>query len=215
MTDSGGRRKVLVSAGPTREHVDPVRYLSNESSGRMGFAIAAAAAAAGHEVLLVAGPVSLPTPEGVTRVDVVSALDMLAALKDAVADADCLIMAAAVADYRPAVLHGGKWKAKESDGPVSIELVENPDILTTLSQEPGERLVIGFALETSDGERRALDKMARKGTDYIVLNSAAALNASQTTVTILGRDGSKVVHADQPKEWVAQRLVELLERTRA
>lgn len=215
MAEQRERRKIVVSAGPTREHVDPVRYFSNESSGRMGFAIAAAAAAAGHEVLLVAGPVSLPTPEGVTRVDVVSALEMLAALKSALVGAQGLIMAAAVADYRPVVLHKGKWKAKEGDGPVSIDLVESPDILATLAKEPGERLVIGFALETSDGERRALEKMARKGTDYIVLNSAAALNAASTTVTILGRDGSKVVHEDRPKEWVAERLVELFDRTQA
>lgn len=209
MADPRGRRKIVVSAGPTREHVDSVRYFSNESSGRMGFAIAAAAVAAGHEVLLVAGPVGLPTPVGVTRVDVVSALEMLAALKSAVRDADCLIMAAAVADYRPAVLHAGKWKAKETSGPVSIELVENPDILATLAEEPGERLVIGFALETDHGERRALEKMQRKGTDYIVLNSPATLNAARTTVTVLGRDGSRVVHEDRPKEWVAERLVEL------
>ncbi len=201
--------RVLVSAGPTREYVDPVRYLSNESSGRMGFAIASAAAQAGHLVTLVAGPVHQPTPAGVRRIDVVSALDMLAALEHELPTADALFMAAAVADYRPAVRHAGKWKAKEAGGEARIDLVENPDILATLAQVPGDRMVVGFALETSDGERRALAKMERKRTDYIVLNGASALNAAVTTVTILGRDGSRVVHEDKAKEWVAQRLIDL------
>lgn len=207
---SSSRRRVLVSAGPTREYIDPVRYLSNESSGRMGFAIAAAAAAAGYEVKLVAGPVHQPTPEGVERIDVVSALDMLAALEREIGSADAVFMAAAVADYRPAVRHEGKWKAKEQGDGARIELVENPDLLATLSAVPGERVVVGFALETSDGERRALAKMERKGTDFIVLNGASALNAAITTVTILGKDGTRVVHADQPKEWVAEQLIGLL-----
>lgn len=207
---SASPRRVLVSAGPTREYIDPVRYLSNESSGRMGFAIAAAAAQAGHAVTLVAGPVHQPTPAGVRRIDVVSALDMLAALERELPDSDALFMAAAVADYRPAVRHAGKWKAKEEGGEARIDLRENPDILATLAQVPGDRLVVGFALETSDGERRALSKMKRKRTDYIVLNGASALNAAITTVTILGGSGTRVVHEGKPKEWVAERLIELL-----
>ena len=199
-----------MTAGPTREYVDPVRYLSNESSGRMGFAIAAAAAAAGHEVTLIAGPVHQQTPQGVRRLDVVSALDMLAALTEAVPRADALFMAAAVADYRPAVCHDGKWKAKEGQGPARIDLVENPDLLARVAELPGERMVIGFALETSDGERRALAKMERKRTDLIVLNGASALNAERTSVTILSRKADPVVYEDRPKEWVAERLVELI-----
>lgn len=207
---SSSRRRVLVSAGPTREYIDPVRYLSNESSGRMGFAIAAAAAAAGYAVTLVAGPVHQPTPEGVERIDVVSALDMLAALERELPSADVVFMAAAVADYRPAVRHAGKWKAKEEGSEARIDLVENPDLLATLAEVPGERVVVGFALETSDGERRALAKMERKSTDFIVLNGASALNAASTTVTILGRDGTRVVHEGKPKEWVAEQLIRLV-----
>ena len=117
-------RHVLVTAGPTREAIDPVRFLSNESSGRMGFAIAEAAVKAGHRATLIAGPVDLPTPKGVERVDVVSARDMLAALEDHFPSADALYMAAAVADYRPAQRHAGKWKVKESGADsVSLELV--------------------------------------------------------------------------------------------
>lgn len=204
------QRRVIVTAGPTREYVDPVRYLSNESSGRMGFAIASAAVAAGHDVTLIAGPVHQTTPLGAKRLDVVSALDMLAALEATVPPADALFMAAAVADYRPAVRHNEKWKAKESGSQARIDLVENPDLLAHVAELPGERTVIGFALETSMGEQRALAKMERKKTDFIVLNGVSALNADRTSVTILGRRGSRVIHKDQPKAWVAQRLVELL-----
>ena len=127
------RLRVVVTAGPTREHVDPVRFLSNESSGQMGFAIASAAASAGHRVCLIAGPVDLPSPPGVERVDVISARDMLAALRKAFAGADALFMAAAVADFRPRRKLKGKWKKKE-DGEDSavLELVKNPDLLATV-----------------------------------------------------------------------------------
>ena len=156
-------RHVLVTAGPTREAIDPVRYLSNESSGRMGFAIAEAAVKAGHRATLIAGPVDLPTPKGVERVDVVSARDMLAALEDHFPRADALYMAAAVADYRPAHRHAGKWKVKEAGADaVSLELVRNPDLVRTIARTKGERRVIAFALETSDGERRALEAKQRQ-----------------------------------------------------
>ncbi|MEL6906374.1 MAG: phosphopantothenoylcysteine decarboxylase, partial [Planctomycetota bacterium] len=116
MTAASERLHVVVTAGPTREYIDPVRYLSNESSGTMGFAIARAAAAAGHRVTLVAGPVHQDTPEGARRVDVVSALDMLAALEEHFPAADAIFMAAAVGDFRPAEKLDGKWKKKEEGG---------------------------------------------------------------------------------------------------
>jgi len=202
--------KVVVTAGPTREHIDPVRYLSNESSGRMGFEIARAAAAAGFAVTLVTGPVGLETPAGVRRVDVVSARDMLAAAREAFEGADALFMAAAVADWRPARRLAGKWRAKDSGAEkTSLELVRNPDVLATLAKGKGGRLVVGFALETGDGERRALRKLQRKGLDYIVLNDDSALNASRTTVSILGKDGSCRRLDDRPKPAVARELVRL------
>ncbi|MBK7642223.1 MAG: phosphopantothenoylcysteine decarboxylase [Planctomycetes bacterium] len=184
--------RVLVTAGPTREHVDPVRYLTNESSGRMGFALAQAAARAGHRVTLVAGPVALPTPHGVARVDVTSAREMLAACRKAFRSADVLIMAAAVADWRPARVLAGKWRAKDGGAQrASLELVRNPDILATLAARKGARLVCGFALETGAGERRARAKLARKQLDCIVLNDASALNAERTRVVLLESSGAR------------------------
>lgn len=204
------RRRVLVTAGPTRERIDPVRYLSNDSSGQMGFAIAEAAAAAGAQVVLVAGPVALTTPEGVVRVDVESAREMLACVRAEFAKCDALFMAAAVCDFRPARRLRGKWlKKAEGQGIASLELVPNADILESVTRRKGDRLVVGFALETGDGLRRAKNKLKRKRMDFVVLNGPSALNASKTTVTILGRDGSQQLLADRTKRAVAKVLVGL------
>lgn len=204
------RRRVVVTAGPTAEYIDPVRFLSNVSSGRMGFEIARAAAKRGDRVTLVAGPVHLETPKGVRRVDVQSAREMLAAAREAFAEADALFMVAAVADFRPARRLAGKWRKKDdgSDRAV-LELVKNPDVLATLAKRKGSRLVVGFALETGDGERRALRKLQRKNADYIVLNDASALGAKRTSVTILGRDGSLRRLNDRTKGAVARAIVAL------
>lgn len=205
--------KVIVTAGPTREHVDPVRFLSNESSGRMGFAIARAAAEAGHRVTLIAGPVGQPTPEGVERIDVVDAREMLGALEEAFEDADALFMAAAVADYRPRRRLEGKWKAKEEGADEAVlELVRNPDLLATVARKKGARRVIAFALETEDGERRALEKLRSKNADYIVLNDATALNAGSSSVIVLGPEGEVARVEDRSKDEVARALVGLLDR---
>lgn len=204
------RRRIVVTAGPTREHLDPVRYLGNESSGRMGFAVARAAVAAGDRVTLVAGPVELPTPSGVERIDVVSARDMLAAVRLAFRDADALFMCAAVADWRPRRKLAGKWRKKDDGSEVaSLELVRNPDILATVARNKGNRLVVGFALETAEGIRRAKAKMRRKGMDFVVLNDASALGASRASVTILGADGSVRELSGRAKEEIAEVLVDL------
>lgn len=206
------RLRVVVTAGPTREYIDPVRYLSNESSGRMGFAIAAQAARRGHAVTLIAGPVALETPKGVRRIDVTSAREMLSALREAFREAAALFMAAAVADYRPARKLAGKWRAKDSgEGRVALELVENPDLLATVARRKGDRKVIAFALETGAGTRRALGKMRRKNADYVVLNDASALNATRTSVTILDTQGGAHRIEDQTKDAVARALVDLLD----
>ena len=209
---------IVVTAGPTREHIDPVRYLSNESSGRMGFAIAAAAARRGHRTTLIAGPVELDTPAGVERVDVTSAREMLAATRRAFRAADALVMAAAVADWRPRRRFAGKWRKQPGSSEASLELVQNPDILAAVAQRKGDRLVVGFALETgsaAQAERRARRKLERKGADYIVLNDESALGAARTTVTVLGADGSSVRWADRTKRAVADLLVErIIERQR-
>jgi phosphopantothenoylcysteine decarboxylase/phosphopantothenate--cysteine ligase len=205
-----GKRRVVVTAGPTREHVDPIRYLSNESSGRMGFEIARAAAEAGDRVTLVTGPVALETPAGVTRVDVCSARDMLRAVREAFRDADALFMAAAVADWRPRRKLAGKWRKKDEKTEVaSLELVRNPDILASVARRKGHRLVVGFALETGDGHRRALKKLVRKNADYIVLNDETALISTRTTVTLLAADGSSTHFENRTKRSVAQALVRL------
>jgi phosphopantothenoylcysteine decarboxylase/phosphopantothenate--cysteine ligase len=204
------RRRVVVTAGPTREHIDPVRFISNESSGKMGFAIARAAAARGDQVTLIAGPVDQPTPEGVERIDVVSARDMHKAVREAFRDADVLFMCAAVGDWRPKRRLAGKWRKKD-DGADSacLELVRNPDIVASVARTKGERLIVAFALETGDGLRRAQAKMRRKGTDYIVLNDASALSAARASVTILGKDGSVRRLRGRAKDRIAEVLVGL------
>ncbi len=205
---------LVVTAGPTREHIDPVRYLSNESSGRMGFAVARAAARRGHRVTLIAGPVDLPTPKGVDRVNVVSARDMLAALREHFPSADALVMAAAVADYRPRTRHRGKWKAKERGEAPSIELVENPDLLRTVARRKGHRFVVAFALETGDGLRRAARKLEAKNADVIVLTGPSALGGDRTTATLLDREGNQLELLDRRKDEVARVLVRLAEGLR-
>jgi len=205
---------IVITAGPTREHVDPVRYMTNESSGRMGFAIAAAAASAGHQVTLIAGPVHLDCPRGVERIDVVSAREMLTATRAAFRVADVLIMAAAVCDWRPARRLAGKWRKKDDGADTAtLELVKNPDILATVARNKGRRIVVGFALETGDGVRRARAKMQRKNADLVVLNDPSALGATKTTVTILAREGEPLVMRGRSKGVVAKRLIGTIEGT--
>ncbi|MEY2882747.1 MAG: hypothetical protein RL490_471 [Pseudomonadota bacterium] len=164
-------RTALVTAGPTHEAIDPVRFIGNHSSGKQGFAIAAALAAAGARVTLVAGPVALPTPAGVTRVDVVSARDMLAASVAAL-PVDIAVMVAAVADWR-AEAAPAKLK-KGADGPPALALIENPDILATIGHHAlRPRLVIGFAAETGDLIAHAGAKWAKKGADWIIANDVS------------------------------------------
>jgi phosphopantothenoylcysteine decarboxylase/phosphopantothenate--cysteine ligase len=205
-----GPRRVLVTAGPTREHLDPVRYLTNESSGRMGFEIAAAAARRGDRVTLIAGPVALPTPAGVRRIDVTSAREMLAAARNAFTRADALFMCAAVADWRPRRKSSGKLrKDAQSVEFAFLELAQNPDILATLARRKGARLVVGFALETAGGLARARAKLRQKHADYIVWNDARALGAPRARVAILSRDGSVRHLRMRTKRAIAEILVRL------
>ncbi|MFM7296378.1 MAG: phosphopantothenoylcysteine decarboxylase [Planctomycetota bacterium] len=207
--------RILVSAGPTREWLDPVRYLSNASSGKMGFAIAAEAARRGCAVTLVAGPVALETPAGVRRIEVESAREMLVVLRREFRGADALFMAAAVADWRPARRLAGKWRAKDGGAQgATIELVRNPDVVATLARRKGARRVVAFALETGSGLRRALGKLVRKNADFIVLNDASVLNSERATVTILGQDGSVQRVERRTKRVVAAKLVDLIDPPR-
>ena len=184
-------RHVLITAGPTHEAIDPVRYIANRSSGRQGFALAAAAAEAGADVTLVAGPVDLATPAGVRRIDVISARDMAAAV-DAALPADIAIMVAAVADWRPADAAPTKRKKDGSGAVPPLDLVENPDILATLGHGPRRpRLLIGFAAETDQVLDHARAKLARKGADWIIANdvSGDVMGGSANTVHIIHADG--------------------------
>ncbi len=160
--------RVLLTAGPTRERIDPVRFISNRSSGKMGFAVAAAARDAGAEVVLVAGPVQLPTPPGVRRIDVESAADMLAAVQREVGTADIFISTAAVADYRPA--RAAPQKIKKNATSLEIDLERTVDILATVAAAPARPFVVGFAAETENVEQHARGKLLRKNLDMIAAN---------------------------------------------
>lgn len=187
-------KQVLITAGPTYERIDPVRFIGNFSTGKMGFALAEAAAAMGAEVTVVAGPSAVPTPAGVHRVDVESALQMLEATRKRFAQSDIVIFAAAVADYAPA--HPADHKIKRERAQMgSIELVKNPDIAATLAAErrPGQ-ILAGFALETENGVENGLHKLRNKHLDLIIMNSLADKGAGFGTdtnkVTILRADSA-------------------------
>lgn len=201
-------RHVLVTAGPTWEAIDPVRYIANRSSGKQGFAIAAAAAALGARVTLVAGPVSLKTPAGVARIDVESALQMAEAVKRAL-PADVAVMVAAVADWRPKEYRAHKLK-KRGDAPPALMLTENPDILTNIAGAPRRpELVIGFAAETDNMLEHAKAKRKRKGADWIVANdvSGSVMGGDLNRVTIISGEGVETLD-EMPKSAVAMALVE-------
>ena len=184
-------RRAIVTAGPTAEPIDPVRLLTNRSSGKQGYAIAGALAALGAEVTLVSGPTALAAPAGVRRVDVETAREMLAACEAAL-PADIAVCVAAVADWRPETVGAGKIK-KGAGGPPAISLVENPDILATLSKAAARpRLVVGFAAETDDVEAHATAKLARKGCDWIVANDVSiegTMGGDQNAVAIVSKAG--------------------------
>ncbi|MBO6610068.1 bifunctional phosphopantothenoylcysteine decarboxylase/phosphopantothenate synthase [Altererythrobacter sp.] len=201
-------KHMLVTAGPTWEAIDPVRYIANRSSGKQGFAIAAAAAALGAKVTLVAGPVSLRTPDGVDRVDVESAVQMSDAVKKAM-PADIAVMVAAVADWRPKEYRDEKMK-KRGSAPPALVLEENPDILTNVAASDNRpKLVVGFAAETEDLLDNAKRKRKRKAADWIVANdvSGDVMGGDLNTVQIV-REGSVDTIEEMPKMDVAMALVE-------
>ena len=203
-------RHVLVTAGPTAEAIDPVRLLTNRSSGKQGYAIAGALAAMGARVTLVSGPTALPVPKGADRVDVETAREMLAACKEAL-PADVAICVAAVSDWRPESVFGAKLK-KGRDGPPTLTLVENPDILAALAS-PGPsrpRLVIGFAAETNDLEANARSKLRTKGCDWIVGNdvSESAIMGGDENEVLLVTPGGVERWPRASKSVVAARLAE-------
>ena len=203
--------RVLITAGPTREALDPVRYISNHSSGKMGFALAAAAAELGADVTLVSGPVNLPTPAGVRRIDVESALQMQAAVMAEVAQQQIVIGCAAVADYRPEEI--SPQKIKKSADEMVVALVKNPDIIAEVAALAAKPFVVGFAAETRDVEHYALDKMARKKLDMIAANDVAregqGFNSDDNALTVFWPGGRQELPLARKTE-VARHLLALI-----
>jgi phosphopantothenoylcysteine decarboxylase/phosphopantothenate--cysteine ligase len=203
---------VLITAGPTREALDPVRYLTNRSSGKMGFAVAAAAREAGAHVTLVTGPVSLPTPAGITRINVESARDMYAAVHRHVAEADVFIAAAAVADFQPAAPSKVKIKKKGPGDGLKLELEAAPDIVKSVADMAKRPFVVGFAAETNDVENHARGKLKRKKLDMIAANlvgEGIAFDCEDNALTVLWPGGRFEVGRG-PKMEVARELIGLI-----
>ncbi len=217
VTGAGGRlagKTVVVTAGPTREHLDPVRVLTNPSSGRMGYALAAAAYARGAEVLLVTGPTELPLPLGVTAHRVETTAEMQRAVQALVKKAHVLIMAAAPADYRPAT--SAATKRPRRNGMLTLELEATPDILATL-EHPRPGVVVGFALETGgDGVAKARQKLQDKVLDFVILNDAlepgAGFEVATNRVTIIGKAGAAIELPLLSKRDVAEKILDAVER---
>ncbi|MFG2225582.1 bifunctional phosphopantothenoylcysteine decarboxylase/phosphopantothenate--cysteine ligase CoaBC [Streptomyces sp. NPDC048644] len=213
-SDLAGRH-VVVSAGGTREPLDPVRYLGNRSSGRQGYALARTAAARGARVTLVAGNTELPDPAGVDVVHIGTAVQLREALLKAAADADAVVMAAAVADFRPARYAAGKIKKKDGQEPEPVTLVRNPDILAELSADrarPGQ-LVVGFAAETDEVLANGRAKLARKGCDLLVVNEVGehkTFGSAENEAVILATDGTETPVPHGPKEALADTVWDLV-----
>lgn len=205
-------KKVVVTAGPTYENIDPVRFIGNYSSGKMGMAIADEFAARGAEVTVVAGPVAVfPSQSDVRVIKVTSAVEMLEACKKVSGEADCVVLAAAVADYAPVEVADHKIK-REAGNSMTIRLKRNPDIAATLGSDKGNTLLVGFALETDHEEDNAIGKLKRKNLDLIVLNSLndpdAGFMKDTNKVTIIAADGSKKVFPAKKKTEVASDIVD-------
>jgi len=201
---------VLITAGPTREDLDPVRFLTNRSSGKMGYALAEAAVRRGARTILVSGPVELDAPAGVDWVPVRSTEEMRSAVMARAPEATILIMAAAVADYRPAAVHANK--IKRSEGRVTLDLEPTADILAEVGRAKGKSILIGFAAETDRLIENARDKLQRKGADMIVANDVtqegAGFDIDTNIVTLVLRDGRDVPLPKMTKREVADKILD-------
>lgn len=209
-------KKWVVTAGPTVEAIDPVRFISNYSTGKMGYAVAEALASRGALVTLVSGPTSLPTPEGVERINVRSAEEMYEVCAQIWSEMDGGVMCAAVADYTPARQSNKKIKKGDS---MTLQLVPTRDIAATLGQTKRPRqILVGFALETDNEEANALDKLARKKLDMIVLNSlrhsGAGFGVDTNLITVFDRNGQRYPHPLMSKPEAAQRIADAIESYR-
>jgi phosphopantothenoylcysteine decarboxylase/phosphopantothenate--cysteine ligase len=201
--------RILITSGPTRQFLDPVRYLTNASSGRMGRALAEAALALGHEVVIVSGPVEVEYPSHARVVPVVSTEEMLAASTDEFERCDGLIGAAAPCDYRPVRVEPNK--IPKTGQPIDLHLVETDDVVATLSAKKGRRWVVGFALETEDHRLRALAKLERKFCDLMISNGPQAISATDNKVEVLTPTGEVLASIAGPKEDVATQILAIIE----
>jgi phosphopantothenoylcysteine decarboxylase / phosphopantothenate---cysteine ligase len=208
---------VLVTAGPTRENIDPVRYLTNRSSGKMGYAVAEAAAQRGAHVILVSGPTSLESPAGVERIEVQSAEEMHRAVLDRVGTCSIAIFAAAVADYRPA--EPSSHKIKRNKESTAIALEPTPDILASVARNKGARFIVGFAAETEQLAENSRKKLAAKNADLMVANDVtgegAGFDHDTNVVNLFSRDGRDIALPRMSKGEVAQRILDEVVRLRS
>ena len=207
--------RFLITAGPTREPIDPVRYLSNRSSGKMGYAIAEAALEAGHGVVLISGPVNLDPPRGAHFISILTSDEMYNAVHRAVRECDVLVMCAAVSDYKPQKV--SPTKIKKRDENLLLELVPTRDILGSLQNKNRQFLVVGFAAETNDLEANAKKKLQTKDCDFIVANdvsnSNSGMESDENEVTILFRNGETKNISRAPKKIIARELVKIFTNT--
>lgn len=203
--------RILITSGPTRQFIDPVRYLTNASSGRMGRALAEAALALGHEVVVVSGPVGVTYPTDARVVPIITTDELLTACREEFARCDGVIGAAAPCDYQPVKV--AEQKIAKTGGPLVLNLIETPDVMATLGAEkkPGQWLV-GFALETEDQRFRALTKLIKKSCDLIVLNGPEAMDAANNRVEVLDRSGEVVRAIAGSKEEVATGILAVVQQ---
>ena len=208
--------RFLITAGPTREPIDPVRYISNRSSGKMGYAIAEAALEAGHDVVLISGPVNVDPPRRAHVISILTSDEIYDAVHQHVRDCDVLVMCAAVADYKPRNVSA--TKIKKSDASLSLELVPTRDILSSLQNKDRQFLVVGFAAETNDVEANARNKLQTKHCDIIVANDVSSadsgMESDKNEVTIFFRSGETKNISRAPKTIIARELVKIFSNMR-
>lgn len=203
--------RILITSGPTRQYLDPVRYLTNASSGRMGCALAEAALELGHDVVVVSGPVEVTYPRQLEVIEVVSTEEMLSACQTLFPQCDGMIGAAAPCDYRPVAV--ADHKIAKTGTPLELRLIETPDVVATLGHaKRPDQWVVGFALETDDQRFRALVKLEKKCCDLMVLNGPEAMNAQENSVEIFDRSGALVESLSGAKPLVARGILRTIQR---
>lgn len=203
--------RMMITSGPTRQYLDPVRYLTNGSSGRMGRSLAQAALDLGHQVVIISGPVEINYPSRAEVVPVVSTEDLLDACQRVFPGCDGLIAAAAPCDYRP--IRVASHKIAKTGNPLELQLIETPDVVATLgSTKRPDQWIVGFALETEDQRLRALVKLEKKSCDLMVLNGPAAMNSRRNQVEIIDRKGSLIDALAGPKEEVARGILQVIQK---